>query len=173
MLRRSPFAGGARILRAGWLLAIFFACVIPRSAHAAVPESPPAARTLESRTFKLVNDHRRSLGLAPLAYDARIAAVARRHSRDMAAGRIPPGHEGFDGRQHEISKMIRLKGIAENVGINNYPLSRTVRAAVTGWLESRGHKANIEGRYDVTGVGIVRDTRGTYFYTQIFVRRKP
>ncbi len=69
--------------------------------------------------------------------------------------------------------MIRLKGIAENVGINNYPLSRTVRAAVTGWLESRGHKANIEGRYDVTGVGIVRDTRGTYFYTQIFVRRKP
>ncbi len=173
MIRRVYRSGGARLLRGAWILAIFLACVIPRSAPAATPGPPPADRSLETRTFKLVNDHRRSLGLPPFAYDARIAAVARRHSGDMAAGKVSPGHEGFDERRREISKKIPLKGIAENVGINNYPPSRTVRAAVSGWLESRGHKTNIEGRYDVTGVGIVRDARGTYYYTQIFVRRKP
>jgi uncharacterized protein YkwD len=68
--------------------------------------------------------------------------------------------------------MIPLSGIAENVGINDYPPSGTVRAAVSGWLGSRGHRENIEGRYDLTGVGIVRDAQGAYYYTQIFVRRK-
>ena len=89
----------------------------------------------------------------------------------MAAGRVPTGHKGFEARQRELSKLIPLRGIAENVGMNDYPPSRTVRAAVSGWLDSRGHRENIEGRYDLTGVGIVRDSRGVYYYTQIFVRR--
>ncbi|HZW36886.1 MAG TPA: CAP domain-containing protein [Candidatus Deferrimicrobiaceae bacterium] len=138
-----------------------------------MPEPPDtAAGALESRTFKLVNDHRRTIGLAPLAHDARIAAVARRHSRNMAEGRVPAGHEGFEARQREISKVIPLRGIAENVGVNDYPRSDTVRSAVSGWLGSRGHRSNIEGRYDLTGVGIARDAHGVYYYTQIFVRRK-
>ena len=112
------------------------------------------------------------MGLAPLAYDARIAAVARRHSRDMADGRIAPGHDGFESRRRKISKSVPLKGIAENVGFNDYPRSETVRAAVSGWLGSHGHKENIEGSYDLTGVGIARDARGGWYFTQIFVRRK-
>lgn len=138
-----------------------------------MPEPPTASiETLESRTYKLVNEHRRAKGLAPLAYDARIAAIARRHSKDMADGRIPAGHDGFEARRRHISKMIPLRGIAENIGMNDFPPSNTVRAAVSGWLGSRGHRENIEGRYDLTGVGIVRDARGAYSYTQIFVRRK-
>jgi uncharacterized protein YkwD len=137
-----------------------------------MPEpSTASAEALESRTYKLVNEHRRARGLAPLAYDVRIAAVARRHSEDMADGRVPAGHEGFEARHRHISKMIPLSGIAENVGINDYPPSGTVRAAVSGWLGSRGHRENIEGRYDLTGVGIARDARGACYYTQIFLRR--
>jgi hypothetical protein len=30
--------------------------------------------------------------------------------------------------------MIPLRGIAENVGMNDYPPSKTVRSAVSGWL---------------------------------------
>ncbi len=149
----------------------FLACSVPVSAPADSNDTPTSAEALESATFKLVNEHRRSLGLAPLAYDARIAAVARRHSENMATGRIPPGHEGFEKREREISRKIPLRGIAENIGLNNFPLSRTVQAVVSGWLGSRGHRENIEGRYDVTGVGVARDARGTRFYTQIFVSR--
>jgi uncharacterized protein YkwD len=146
---------------------------VSHSAPAGMPERPnTAADTLESRTYRLVNDHRRAVGLLPLTHDARIAAVARRHSRDMAEGRVPAGHDGFEARRREISKGIPLREIAENVGVNDYPRSGTVRAAVSGWLGSRGHRNNIEGRYDLTGVGIARDARGVYYYTQIFVRQQ-
>ena len=151
----------------------FLLCAVTRSSPAGAPESPSAAKTLELRTFQLVNEHRRSLGLAPLAYDTRIAAIARLHSENMADGRISPGHEGFEERERQISKTIPLRGMAENVGVNDYPRSKTVRAAVSGWLGSRGHRENIEGRYDTAGVGIARNARGTWYFTQIFVRRKP
>jgi len=160
-------------MRAIWfplLVSILYA--VPHSAPAGMREPPTAAaEALERKTHDLVNDHRRAIGLDPLAYDARIAAVARRHSKDMASGRVPFGHEGFEARRRAISKTIPWTGIAENVGVNDYPLSRTVRAAVSGWLGSRGHRKNIEGRYDTTGVGIARDDRGTFHYTQIFVNR--
>jgi uncharacterized protein YkwD len=173
MTRPDRIAVGATFLGAWLLLTAFILSAVPRSAPAGTPEPPSAAAgALESRTHKLVNEHRRTMGLAPLAYDARIAAVARRHSKDMAAGRVPPGHDGFEARQRKISKTIPLKGIAENVGFNDYPRSETVRAAVSGWLGSHGHKENIEGSYDLTGVGIARDTRGAWYLTQIFVRRK-
>jgi uncharacterized protein YkwD len=171
--RSDRMAGCASFLHAGLLLTAFFLCAVPRPVPAGMPEPPTAsAEALESRTYKLVNEHRRVMGLSPLAYDARIAAVARRHSKDMAGGRVPAGHDGFEARQRNLSKMIPLRGIAENIGMNDYPPSRTVRAAVSGWLGSRGHRENIEGRYDLTGVGIVRDAQGAYYYTQIFVRRK-
>lgn len=171
MTRPDRIAVGATFLGAWLLLTAFILSAVPRSAPAGTPEHA-AADALESRTHKLVNEHRRTMGLAPLAYDARIAAIARRHSKDMADGRVSPGHDGFEARQRKISKTIPLKGIAENVGFNDYPRSKTVRAAVSGWLGSQGHRENIEGRYDLTGVGIARDARGGWYFTQIFVRRK-
>lgn len=158
--------------RAWFPLLAFLMCVAPHPAPAGTSEPPVAAATeaLESRTYQLVNEYRVARGLAPFAYDARIAAVARRHSEDMAAGRIPAGHDGFDARQRAISKAIPVRAIAENVGVNDYPPSQTARTTVAGWLKSRGHRENIEGRYGLTGVGIARDARGGYYYTQIFVR---
>lgn len=158
-------------LLAGLLLPAFLSCGTPRPAPAEIPERSNASfAALESRTHALVNEHRRAGRLALLAYDSRIAAVARRHSEDMAAGRVPAGHEGFESRQRAISRKIPLRGIAENVGVNDYPLSETVRAAVSGWIGSRGHRENIEGGYELTGVGIARDAAGAFYYTQIFVR---
>ena len=167
-------AGRPGFPRAWLLLTAAFLCAVLRSAPAGMPEPPTAAavQALEAGTHELVNKHRRAMGLSPLTCNARIAAVARRHSEDMAAGRVPAGHERFESRRRELSNMIPSSGMAENVGINDYPPSETVRAAVSGWLGSREHRKNIEGRYDLTGVGIARDARGVYYYTQIFVRRK-
>jgi uncharacterized protein YkwD len=163
----------ACFMTAVFLMSSSLSFAVPRSAPGGKPaHAAAAADALESRVHRLVNEHRRKTGLAPLAYDARIADVARRHSRDMADGRVPPGHDGFEARQRRISKMMPLKAIAENVGVNDYPRSETARAAVSGWLKSRGHRENIEGGYDLTGVGIARDARGAWYFTQLFVRRK-
>jgi uncharacterized protein YkwD len=127
--------------------------------------------TLEYRVHDLVNRYRRSRGLPDLGMNLEMARVAREHSRTMASGRESLGHQGFVERSREIGQTIRYTAMAENVALNDYPESATADTAVAGWLRSRGHRENIEGEYDLTGVGVVRDGRGTYFYTQIFLKR--
>lgn len=145
-------------------------CVVPPEAPAQEPQRSSSI-SLEAQTHGRINAHRRAEGLTPLDYDARIAAAARRHSASMAAGKVPIGHEGFEVRWRRIAKSIPLREIAENVGANTYPTDRTVAVAVSRWLDSPGHRNNIEGDYDVSGIGIARGPQGAWYYTQIFVKR--
>jgi len=41
---------------------------------------------------------------------------------------------------------------------------------VDGWLNSPGHKKNIEGNFTLTGIGYARDHKGNIYFTQIFSR---
>ena len=131
----------------------------------------PSIGALEAKTLELVNGHRRSARLAPLENSRAIAAIARRHSEAMAAGRVPFGHDGFERRRRQIERSAALEAMAENVGVNASPAHRTAATTVSGWLGSAGHRENIEGDYDVTGIGIARGPRNTWYYTQIFVKR--
>jgi uncharacterized protein YkwD len=137
----------------------------------------PAPRTedlhdLERAAVRLVNAHRTGHGLAALATDTVLARLARGHSRDMADRRVPFGHDGFSARAKETERYLDFGEIAENVAFNDYDRARTVRVAVNGWLTSPHHLENIEGKFNLTGVGIVQSANGTYFYTQIFVARR-
>lgn len=127
---------------------------------------------LEAGVHKRVNAHRQSKGLPPLEFSERLAAIARRHSQNMATRRAAFGHAGFDGRTREIATAIGYRAIAENVGFNEEPLEKTGSAAVSGWLQSAGHRKNIEGRFDLSGVGVARDSSGRSYYTQIFVEAR-
>ena len=133
-----------------------------------VGEGVPAE--LELYVHMLVNEHRAGQGLTPLAFSPEISDIARYHSEDMASGRLPGGHAGVDGRAEKISKSIPYLGFGENVAeINNGGEGGEGAAAVTGWLQSPGHRSNIEGDFYLAGIGIVRDAAGTYFFTQLFV----
>jgi len=134
--------------------------------------TPALAADLEHYVHRLVNEHRVSQGLKPLAFNPKIAAIARNHSRNMATGRVGYGHGGFDGRIERIARLITQRGVGENVHtimISKSP-SYVGEKAVAGWLESPGHRRNIEGSYDLTGVGIAQGPSGEYFLTQLFVR---
>lgn len=128
--------------------------------------------SMEAEVVRRVNQYRVSHRLRALRYDAQLAAVARVHSEDMARGQAPLGHDGFTGRANAVEKFLAFKEIAENVAMNNYAHARTVAVAMNGWLKSPHHRENIEGRFDVTGVGIARARDGTYYYTQLFVARR-
>ena len=60
-----------------------------------------------------------------------------------------------------------FKRTSENVAMNNSPIPAQV--VVRGWINSEGHKKNMEGDYDLTGVGIARSRNGSWYFTQIFV----
>jgi uncharacterized protein YkwD len=47
-----------------------------------------------------------------------------------------------------------------------------VEATVQRLLESPVHRENIEGDFDLTGVGAATDAQGLLYLTQIFVRTR-
>jgi uncharacterized protein YkwD len=154
-------------------------CVQPGGGHErptprAVRAVPPVPRgpnaTIEQQIFDLVNRHRVARGLAPLALDRRIGEEARRHSAAMARGATPLGHRGFRDRIDVLRAVLLIGRSGENVGVNHgypHPAAQVVR----GWLESRGHRVNIEGAYELTGVGVATNGKDEIFFTQIFVGR--
>ncbi|HEX6750586.1 MAG TPA: CAP domain-containing protein [Longimicrobium sp.] len=116
-----------------------------------------------------VNDYRAKRRQPLLRWDAGLAAVARQHSRDMAEGRVPFSHQGFETRVAEARRLGYL-AVAENLGTNNFPADTTVSVAMRGFLDSPPHRHAIEGPYERTGVGVARDLSGDFYFTQLFAR---
>ena len=121
----------------------------------------------EEQIHQLVNQHRAQMELSPLSLRSEISGMARIHSQNMANGTVEFGHGGFQERATQIYKMIAFQKTAENVAMNNTPSPG--QAAIQGWLRSQGHKQNIEGNYNLTGIGVAQSTDGNYYFTQIFL----
>jgi uncharacterized protein YkwD len=116
--------------------------------------------------LQFVNEDRKQHGLSPLQLNAMESSLALKHSQDMATGRVKFGHDGFNSRARTIQKGLGSSEIGENVASG--PM--TAREVVDGWLNSPGHKKNIEGNFILTGIGYARDKKGDIFFTQIFSR---
>lgn len=135
------------------------------------PGSSSSFAALEQSIHQQINQYRRSRDLPPLTRDARINAQATAHSQAMASGKVSFSHDGFDQRVQAIRRNIPDRAAAENVAFNQgYPQPDV--QAVEGWIKSPGHRVNIEGQYNLTGIGIARNSQGEYYFTQIFIRSR-
>ena len=158
------------------LLAALGGCVpvmVPMGAAtvATTGGTPVPAATLEREMHQLVNQHRARRGLPALQYDERVAEIAREHSAAMASRARPFGHAGFDQRGAAIGRFLPYRGLAENVAYDGRGGANLSSLVVEGWIGSAAHRQNIEGAYEVTGIGVARDRQGVAYATQIFVRR--
>jgi uncharacterized protein YkwD len=131
--------------------------------------STPVLTRLELDTYNLVNKYRQSRNLPPLTIDPAISAQAKAHSEKMARTRNMT-HDGFHERADSISQTIVYRKAAENVAYN-MGYGQPDLVAVQGWIESPGHQDNMTGPYDLTGIGIVQNSKGEYYFTQIFIRK--
>lgn len=114
-----------------------------------------------------VNVYRAKHHLSPLKLNEIASQEAVQHSRDMANKSVPFGHTQFNQRiKHLYKKFEPCRGGAENVAF--YKLN--AKKLVDAWIASPGHRRNIEGNYNVTGIGIAHGKPGWAYYTQIFVR---
>lgn len=142
---------------------------------AEVTSSPTVASgsfaEMEREVFRQVNQYRQSQNLPPLEANDRIAQEARSHSQAMAEGRVPFSHDGFEGRVEAIGSALTYRSAAENVAYNQ-GFGDPVSQAVRGWIESPGHQKNMVGDFDLTGVGIAKNTQGEYYFTQIFIKKR-
>jgi uncharacterized protein YkwD len=140
------------------LLTIRFLCVL-------LLAQGPASMSAD--ILRIVNQHRRSMGLSGLQANSFISSVALGHSRDMLTGRSPFGHDGFKDRINEIKARLGVIHVAaENVASG--PMG--AKEVVDGWLHSPGHRRNIEGDFRLTGIGVATAGNGMVYFTQIFIK---
>jgi uncharacterized protein YkwD len=128
---------------------------------------------LEKAVNQQINQYRLSKKLPPLSINPRITQQARIHSENMASGKVKFSHDGFEGRAKAIlsegsANAIPYQSVAENVAYN-MGYTDPVRNAVEGWIKSDGHRKNMEGQFNLTGIGIAKNAKGEYYFTQIFV----
>ena len=117
----------------------------------------------------LFRSYRKSLDLPPLVIDPVISRQARVHSQKMSqTGNLT--HDGFRERVDSIAQVIPYRNAGENVG-TCLGYARPDEVVVQGWIDSEGHHRNMIGRYDLTGIGVVQNAKGEYYFTQLFIRQ--
>ncbi|MEV0158640.1 CAP domain-containing protein [Nonomuraea fuscirosea] len=140
------------------------------------PTTPPPASggvgsAEENEVVRLTNAERAKGGCSALKHDPQLRAAAHGHSADMAAKNYF-SHTSQDGR----SFLDRIKGAgftggsgwAENIAAGQPSPASVVQA----WMNSSGHKANIMNcKYNLIGVGAVKDGKGKIYWTQDFAAR--
>ena len=109
-----------------------------------------------------MNAHRQSVGCGPLTWISEVADVAHAHSVDMVERDFfdhtnPDGASPFD-RMRDAG--LGFSRAAENIAWGY----ATPEAVLQGWLDSSGHRANIENcALTEHGVGL-HQTRWTHLF---------
>lgn len=136
-------------------------------AYAAQTAHRVSDTTIQNQVLFYINQYRKQHGLSKLKMDTHMVIQAKRHSQDMANHRMPFGHKDFQKRIATLRSQIKnTGGGAENVAYNYKDAQEVVRQ----WVQSPGHKRNIVGHYNLTGIGVARDKQGKLYYTQIFLQ---
>ena len=144
-------------------------------AAASYASAPAASATGdERRAFDLINAERQRRGLRPLAWDGGLTRLARYHSQNMARDNYL-NHVDRDG--------LDLKGRAQTLGLRGWSMlgeniaynqgyNDPTGFAVERWMVSQKHRENaMNGDYTHAAVGIARASDGTYYFTQVFMKR--
>lgn len=123
--------------------------------------------TDELQLADLINQHRVSLGLNPLQLINHVSYKSEEHTQYMIAKKSV-NHDLFPERSENIIEVLGAVKVNENVAYN----FMTSAAALNAWLNSPGHKANIEGNFTHFGISIKEDpATGKKYYTNIFIKK--
>ena len=117
-----------------------------------------------------INRIRAEQGLSQLRLNDKLCAIARSHSSNMAEYSYLSHTDSF-GREFSERLGSRIAApyhAGENVARNNFP--NPARVAVQGWSQSPNHLKNIlNENFAETGIGVVVNSEGSVFFTQIFL----
>ncbi|WP_204251786.1 CAP domain-containing protein [Flavobacterium tistrianum] len=120
----------------------------------------------EIETMRLINEYRMSIGLNSLERVNHISFKCEEHNKYMIANNVVD-HNDFVARSSNMTSVLGAKKVGENVAYNY----KTPEAALKAWLDSPGHKENIEGDFTHFGLSVTTDpATGKKYYTNIFVK---
>ena len=121
----------------------------------------------EQEVFNLVNKQRTDNGLQALKNDNEVQRVARIKAQDMVNSGYFSHQSPTYGSPFDMLKSfgISYKSAGENIAGNS-----SNSGAVTAWMNSSGHRANIlNSGYNYTGIGVVSSPKYGKMYVQMFI----
>ncbi len=148
------------------------------------PSNPPGINYTEAEVEQLItvliNDQRQFFNLSALSEDPLLTDLAREHSTSMVENGFF-GHERYPEERPLSYNMspgtMRGENLAKIPTRQYIPgpyltLQEVCEWAVSGWMNSTGHRANIlQPAFNETGVGVSFSEEGLFVYlyiTQIF-----
>lgn len=121
----------------------------------------------EKEIFDLINKQRTNNGLTALKHDNGVQRVARIKAQDMVDNNYFSHTSPTYGSPFDMLKSFKIsyKTAGENIAANSSNSS-----AVTAWMNSSGHKANIlNSSFNYTGIGVVSSPKYGKMYVQLFI----
>lgn len=121
----------------------------------------------EKEVFDLINKQRTNNGLPALQNDSEVQRIARIKAQDMVDNNYFSHNSPTYGSPFDMMKSFKVsyKTAGENIAANSSNSS-----AVTAWMNSSGHKANIlNSSFNYTGIGVVSSPRYGKMYVQMFI----
>jgi uncharacterized protein YkwD len=121
----------------------------------------------ELKLMDLINAHRESIGLTRLEKINYISYKSSEHNNYMMENDVV-NHDFFQQRSQDLINLLGAERVGENVAYN----FGTPEGVLIAWLNSPGHKDNIEGDYTNFGVSITTDPdTGRKYYTNMFIKK--
>lgn len=124
------------------------------------------AATTETQILQLVNTHRESIGKLALITNSLAASLAKDHTLFM----IDQGEISHDNSEERGLRLINEEK-ANKIGENVAYKYKTAQEVMDAWLNSSGHKKNIEGDFTHVGISAIKSDSGQLYYTQVFFRK--
>ncbi len=123
----------------------------------------------ELEVFNLINKQRENNGLEPLKINSEVQNVARIKAKDMVDNNYFSHTSPIYGSPFNMLDNFKVsyKTAGENIAGNS-----SNSAAVTAWMNSAGHRANIlNSNFNYTGIGVVNGSKYGKIYVQMFIGR--
>lgn len=122
-------------------------------------------QTITQEIFKLTNEHRKSIGKAPLQMNGYATQLAKEHTEYMISKKRI-SHDLFKSRFNKLNEKVGAMSASENVAMGQ----KTAKQVMNSWLNSPGHRKNIESDAKFIGIAAIKDGQGRYYFTQIFYK---
>ena len=121
----------------------------------------------EKEVFDLINKQRANNGLSALKVDAEVQRVARIKAQDMVTNNYFAHESPTYGTPFNMLKSFK---ISYNTAGENIAGNSSNQGAVTAWMNSSGHKANILNKsFNYTGIGVISGSKYGKIYVQMFI----
>ena len=126
----------------------------------------PEAKTIEIEILNLINQHRLSIGLNSLESIDIIKGQAYSHT-DYMVEIDEVNHDYFYNRKAYLEANVNAQQVSENVAYGYSSASSVVNA----WLNSEGHRHNIEGDFTHFEVSAEKNQNDKWYFTNIFIKK--